>query len=46
MKITREKSVVKKDKNKNKGTSLKKKIIISYMIVLSFMLIIASVCVN
>ncbi len=44
MKITREKSVVKKDKNK--GTSLKKKIIISYMIVLSFMLIIASVCVN
>ena len=44
MKITREKSVVKKDKKK--GTSLKKKIIMSYMIVLSFMLIIASVCVN
>ena len=46
MKITREKSAVKKDKNKKMGTSLKKKIIISYMIVLSFMLIIASVCVN
>ena len=38
--------MVKKEKNKKIGTSLKKKIIISYMIVLSFMLIIASVCVN
>ena len=46
MKKTREKSVALKDKNKKMGTSLKKKIIISYMIVLSFMLIIASVCVN
>ena len=46
MKKTIEKSVVLKDKNKKMGTSLKKKIIISYMIVLSFMFIIASVCVN
>ena len=48
MKTTREKSVVKKDKNKKRkrSNSLKKKIIISYMIVLSFMVIIASVCVN
>jgi len=46
MKRKREKSAAKKGKNKKMGTSLKKKIIISYMIVLSFMLTIASVCVN
>lgn len=46
MKIKKENNAVKKDKNNKIGTSLKKKIIISYMIVLSFMLIIASVCVN
>ena len=44
MKIKREKSVVKKEKKLD--TSIKRKIIISYMIVLSFMLIIASVCIN
>ena len=36
MKIKREKSVVKKDKNKKIGTSLKRKIIMSYMIVSKF----------
>ena len=46
MKMKKEKSVVKKDKNKRIGSSLKRKIIMSYMIVLSFMLIIASVCVK
>ena len=45
MKVKREKSIVKKDKNKKIGTSLRNKIIMSYLIVLSFMLIIASVCV-
>lgn len=45
MKIKKGKSVVQKEKKKKIGSSLKKKIIISYMIVLSFMLIIASVCV-
>lgn len=45
MKVKREKSIEKKDKNKKIGTSLKNKIIMSYLIVLSFMLIIASVCV-
>lgn len=46
MKIKREKSRTQKDKSKKIGASLKKKIIISYMIVLSFMFIIAAVCVN
>jgi len=46
MKMKKEKSVVKEEANKKTGTSIKRKIIISYMIVLSFMLIIASVCVN
>lgn len=45
MKVKREKSAIKKEKKKKIGTSLKKKIIMSYMIVLSFMLIIASVCI-
>ncbi len=43
MEIKREKSII---RNKKIGTSLKSKIIISYMIVLSFMFIVASVCVN
>ena len=46
MKTMSEKSVKYKYKNRKRGDSLKKKIIISYMIVLSFMLIIATVCVN
>lgn len=45
MKVKREKSTIKKEKNKKVRTSLKKKIIMSYMVVLSFMLIIASVCI-
>lgn len=45
MKLKREKNIVKKDKNKKTGTSLRNKIIMSYMIVLSFMFIIASVCI-
>lgn len=44
MKIKREKSVVKKQKKI--GNSIKRKIIVSYIIVLSFMLIIATVCIN
>lgn len=45
MKKKKEKGIVKKEKNKKIRSSLKMKIIISYMIVLSFMLIIASDCV-
>lgn len=45
MRVKREKSIVKKDKTKKTGTSLKNKIIMSYLIVLSFMIIIASVCI-
>jgi len=46
MKIKKEKGAIGNDKNSKKSGSLKKKIIISYMMVLSFMFIIATVCVT
>ena len=46
MKLKKEKGAIANNKNSKKNSSLKKKIIISYTMVLSFMFIIATVCIT